>query len=333
MKSKKIFGFFSILVIVLSLATLINSVQAATTEITGDLGGAGYRIRIPDNWQQQGGNVVIACRGYSPTVPTSWSQTNYLMLLAQGYMVAESNYGTGGYCVKEGIIRTHQLTEYILDHYPVEGRVLLMGVSMGGNIALELGVKYPDLYAGVLDICGSKDLAPQYNDKIAYAALTNDAELQAALIAKQSSPTPFPFWVSTTAFPTTFPTLHDALQGFRGFSATSAEDIKTACGGYLPEEKPKEYQKISPTYSASDLKIPTITVHGTKDGLVPYAQSVAFKAAVEANGDSDLYRLYTVTNGEHANNAVAMKIPVCIPILLAWVNGVSVAPTTTPWPT
>jgi len=36
---------------------------------------------------------------------------------------------------------------------------------MGGNVALQLGAKYPDLYSGVLDVCGSKDLIDSYNKR------------------------------------------------------------------------------------------------------------------------------------------------------------------------
>jgi len=241
-------------------------------------------------------------------------------------MLAESTYGEWGYCVKEGVIRTHQLTEYILDHYPVTGKVLLLGISMGGDVALQLGAKYPQLYDGVLDICGTKDAAAQYNDKMLYSSLTNDNDLIAALIAKGSAVPPYPFGNIPN-----LPTLSDQLAAFRGFCLTSGGDIALACGGNTPEEKPKAYERISPTFSAADLTIPTITVHGDKDGLVAYSQSIAFEAAVAANGDSNLYRLYTVVGGEHANSPVRAKIPVCMTLLLDWVENGNPAPATPPW--
>jgi len=302
---------------------LIASVQADTfTEIKGKLGGADYRIRIPDNWD---GDLVIFCRGYSHTVPTSWKPDSFYQLLGQGYMLAESTYGEGGYCVKEGVIRTHQLTEYILDHYPVTGKVLLLGISMGGDVALQLGAKYPHLYDGVLDICGTKDAAAQYNDKMYYVSLTNDEDLIAALIVKGSAVPPYPF---ANVVP---PPLSDQLAAFRRYCLTSGGDIAIACGDNTPEEKPKAYERISPTFSAADITIPTITVHGDKDGLVAYSQSIAFEAAVAANGDSNIYRLYTVVNGEHANPPVVSKIPVCMPYLLDWVENGNPAPATPPW--
>ena len=303
---------------------LILSVQADTfTEITGKLGHADYRIRIPDSWS---GNLVVFCRGYTHTVPTSWPPDYYTSpIFDQGYMIAESNYGEGGYCVKEGVIRTHQLTEDVLDNYPVTGKVLLLGVSMGGCIALQLGAKYPKLYDGVLDICGTKDLAGSYEDKIYYASLTNDDDLIAALIAKGSAVPPYPFGLVVPS------PLSNQLAAFRGYCLTSGGDIALACGGNTPEEKPKAYERLSPTFSAADLTIPTITVHGDLDGLVPYSQSVAFEAAVAANGDSNLYRLYTVVGGEHADSPVRAKMPVCMSLLLDWVENGNPAPATAPW--
>jgi pimeloyl-ACP methyl ester carboxylesterase len=308
---------------------LVSTASADTQEIMGKLAKADYRIRIPDNWE---GNLVVVCRGYSPEVPTSWNPNSFWQLLGQGYMIAESNYGVGGYCVKEGVIRTHQLTEYVLDHYPVTGKVLLVGMSMGGNIALELGVKYPHLYDGVLDIAGTKDLKTQYYDKMYYASLTDYAELAAAIIANGGAVPAFPLVPPYVVTPEGWPgtDLEFQLFVFREFCLGSAGDIADACGG-TPDEKPKAYERVSPTFSAADLAIPTITVHGTKDTLVPYSASVAFEAAVAANGASDLYRLYTVVNGEHCNMPVMQKTPVCIPLLLDWVENGNPAPATTPW--
>jgi pimeloyl-ACP methyl ester carboxylesterase len=326
LKCKK---FSVVIVVAVMLSTLIGTQFVSTASavswqvITGKLGRANYRIRIPNNWD---GDLVIYCRGYSPQVPTSWSPNSFNQLLNQGYMFAESTYGKGGVCIKEGVIRTHQLTEYILDHYPVTGKVLLLGISMGGNIALQLGAKYPHLYDGVLDICGGKDSAAQYDDKMYYASLTNDDDLIAALISKGSAVPPFPF--VPPYFP---PPLSDQLAAFREYCLTSGGDIAIACGGNTPEEKPKAYERISPTFSAADITIPTITVHGDKDGLVPYSQSIAFEAAVAANGRLNLYRLYTVVGGEHANMAMLSKIPVCMPYLLDWVENGNPAPATPPW--
>ena len=147
---------------------VISGVTSSYTQTQTVLGGANCWIKIPDGWDNQG--LVLLCRGYShvldPNVIPLDAQS--VAFLSLGFATAASNYGEGAYCVKEGVIRTHQLTEYVIDNYDVTGYVYLFGASMGGNIVLELGAKYPDLYDGVFDLFGSKNLKTQYTDKMNY---------------------------------------------------------------------------------------------------------------------------------------------------------------------
>lgn len=294
------------------------------TQIT--LGGANSWIKIPDGWNHQ--RLVVLCRGYSHKLdPTSvpWEglggDINFLMM---GLATATSNYGEGGYCVKEGVIRTHQLTEYVIGNYGPTGYVYLFGASMGGNIVLQLGAKYPELYDGVFDLFGSKNLKTQYTEKMSYIGM-NDAELIAALAAAGSAVPPFPF----TIIPYPTATLSEKLDAFQAFAYNSGTDIWLACGGNTPEEKPKAYERISPTFSATDIAVPTITLHGTADGLVPYLQSMGFMNAVSEAGHSDLYRLYNVVGAGHgdiSNSIIGMRFGQ----LINWVENNVTPPDSTP---
>jgi pimeloyl-ACP methyl ester carboxylesterase len=160
---------------------------------------------------------------------------------------------------------------------------------MGGNVALQLGAKYPDLYDGVLDLCGPKDMAFEYADKM-YLAGLSDSALQIELNNR-----------GVTTYP--LPTL--AL--FKWFCQKLANDTAIECGG-TPDSKQKAYERVSPTYSALDVAVPTITLQGNKDSLVPYAESVAYKNAVTAAGHSDLYRLYIVPNAKHGDAALFSQV-------------------------
>ena len=40
-----------------------------------------------------------------------------------------------GFCMKEGMTHTLQLTAYVMDNFRVTGQVFLIGLSMGGQIA------------------------------------------------------------------------------------------------------------------------------------------------------------------------------------------------------
>jgi len=212
-------------------------------------------------------------------------------MISSGSAFAMSSYGAGGYCVLKGMNATYELTQYIMSTYNVT-RVVIMGVSMGGNIALELGEKYPQIYSAVLDISGSKGLAQQYNEKMDFAATTNDTELSAKIQAIGGKVPPFPLSMAP-------PPLSNQLQAFRSYCNVSAADIAAEAGG-TPDAAPQGYQAIDPIYHAN-ISIPVMTVHGTADGLVPYQRSLDYQAAVATAGKSSLFRLYTVVGGEHAD--------------------------------
>jgi outer membrane protein assembly factor BamB len=289
----------------LSGTQLIEEVAAIDyTEYTGTLDGADWALRIPDIWN---GMLVVCCRGYSHTpiadvrnsAPFS---TMGPALLDQGFAVAASDYGVGGYCVPEGVNSTIQLTEHIIENYNVTGRVFLLGGSMGGAVVLLLGEKYPELYSGVLDLFGVKDTIEQYETKTIWGIL-NDTELEAELTALTAPVPPFMF---------------PSLDTLRLFCNTSSTDIVSELGG-TPQDESEAYEAVSPLYNAN-ISIPVITVHGTSDALVPYSQSVAYQEAVADAGRSSLYRLYPVEGGQHGDPVTTTEVPVRFDELVEWSN-------------
>lgn len=160
-------------------AQFVGQVSAAGyTEYIGTLGGADFVVRFPDPWN---GMLVIVCRGYSPTSINATSaldlyntSNNVSSLLDQGFAVAASSYGSTGFCIQKGINTTYELTNYVINTYHITGKVFLYGISMGGAVALLLGEKYPDLYSGVLDVYGVKDLKEEYTVAMFVAVIENE---------------------------------------------------------------------------------------------------------------------------------------------------------------
>ncbi len=255
--------------------------NAGYSEIIGTLGGANFVIRIPDVWN---GMLVVGCRAYSHVFdPNSHFALDGICfpLISEGFAYASSSYGEGGYCIQKAVIRTHQLTEYVVDNYNVLGKVFLIGTSMGGNIALLLGEKYPNLYSGVLDICGPKDLKSLY-ESAQYVLSLTDEEISALL-----------------GIPI------EAVPAYRTFVEDWLADIQIECDGAL-EEKPQAYERISPTYHA-DITRPVISVLGGMDYIVPLEQTEMYQDAVVLAGHSDLYRVYIVPLGGHCDTPVIVE--------------------------
>jgi pimeloyl-ACP methyl ester carboxylesterase len=323
MKKTKTIVLVTLLALALIPTTIpiVPTASAATayTEINATLNGANYTLWIPNPIEAWTHTLVIYCHGYSHTEPTrplikasdgtaSWASA----MIAVGAAFAMSSYGAGGYCIQKGMNATYDLTRYLVSTYNVT-KVMVMGVSMGGNTALLLGQKYPNVYSAVLDICGSKGIAQQYRDKIDYAATTNDTQLAAKITAAGGKVPPFPLSMTP-------PPLSSQLQAFRDFCNVSAADIAAECGG-TPDAVPQAYRSVDPIYNAN-ISIPTMTVHGTADTLVPYSRSLDYQAAVAAAGKSSLYRLYTVVGGEHGDSIVQGVAGAHFTELVAW----SIAP-------
>jgi len=281
------------------------------TQTTIVLGGALDAIKIPDIWN---GKLVMLCRGGLSVDLNAIPMDLYTIFLKKGFATAASTYGVNGMCIKEGMIRTHQLTEYVVDNYGITGNVYLFGMSMGGSVALELGAKYPDVYSGVLEMSGLKNMITQYNDAVYYSGITNDADLIAALLAKDGLNPPFPM-----------PT----IAAFRDNAVNGISAFIEACGG-TSNEKIQAYERISPTFSATDITVPTITVHGTKDGLAPYSTALEFMNAVTLAGHSDMYRLYKVVNGQHGDPSITSQISSMLDKLVNWAEAGTIPSPSTP---
>jgi dipeptidyl aminopeptidase/acylaminoacyl peptidase len=281
----------------------VKAITAEYTETIGTLDGAQFVIRIPDIWN---GMLVVYCHGYSATTPTSAITSfynNYIStLLDKGYAVAASTYGTGGFCIQQGMNSTYHLTEYLVDTYNVTGKVFLVGGSMGGAIALLLGEKYPNIYSGVLDLFGMKNMTDQYVTKARWANLS-DADLRAELDA---------LTVPASIY------LYGTVQSFRSFVASNVPLFENETGG-TPMTTPEAYEDRSPVYHAN-ISIPVITIHGTSDAVVPFYESLMYQTAVANAGHADLYRLYNVTGGEHTSPSIYAEFSTRFDELVAWSN-------------
>ena len=173
--NKKVFSVITLITLISTLISFAPTAQAKVTETdmgdyteyVGTLGGAGFALLMPDDWN---GKLVVFCHPYFDE--SMWSNDpkggafymlylGFIGMTGGGYAVAYSTFGELGYCVQKGMIRTHQLTQWVIGHFGPE-KVFLYGYSMGGSIALLLAEKYPMVYDGVLDVVGVKDYAGLY---------------------------------------------------------------------------------------------------------------------------------------------------------------------------
>lgn len=333
--NKKISRLSMIFSIILILSAIVGTQFVATvnakkpivnvypgyTQQLGALGGANYEILVPNNWN---GMLVIGVRGYSHTEPPITGlmhQIGMNMINIRGVAFAWSTFGEGGTCINKGMIRTHQLTEYVIENYEVTGKVFLYGISMGGLISCLLAEKYPNLYDGVLDLCGPKDMASLYYYKKDIIDLTTAAEIKAYL---SGAPADMPEWFTSGLNNT-------ELMQWRKMLTVQLADQAIEFGG-TPETKPKVFERMAPIYHA-DISIPVISLIGELDTGVPTFQFDMYYDAVEEAGSLDYYRSYMITNATHASLPIFQAGTIRFTQLMNWaVTGTPPPPTPPPIP-
>jgi pimeloyl-ACP methyl ester carboxylesterase len=329
MKKKILICIFAILMITL---TLIAPALAVKPEITydstnhytryvGELGGAAYEIFMPDNWN---GDLVIGCKGFTlstaefPQIDSLNTHTIGLQFMTSTaptrFAYAQSTYGEIGFCMKAGMLHTHQLTQYIIDNFGVTGKVYLIGLSMGGQIAQMLIDKHPELYAGVLDVCGNKDTTAFYNYWQDVANLPADPSAIRTYLIGYPTMLPAPF-VANIPDLTLTKTIREA-------AAQVVLDVQTECGG-TPESKPQAYDRLSPTCHA-DIAVPVISMIARADLKVPIQHFNEYYDAVAAADCLGNYRSYTILGAQHCDATIISNIPRYFQLLTDWVNGIAV---------
>lgn len=139
-------------------ADLARTAAVAATSAQHEEGtigpGALYSFDVPEAWN---GGLVLFEHGYSfPQSPVALPDVAPLrdFWLQQGYAVAISSFSENGWAVAEATRQSHQLLGMFADRYGEPGTTLVVGVSMGGLVALALTERYPDQIDGSLLVSG-----------------------------------------------------------------------------------------------------------------------------------------------------------------------------------
>lgn len=123
---------------------------------TGTLANAGYKIIIPDNWNQ---SLILYAHGYEfmGSRPRQSENPDFEVRMRpfweRGYAVAASDYSVQGYSIPQGVDETEALRKYFIARYGTPQQTIMAGTSMGGGITLAMIENYPDGYDGALAMC------------------------------------------------------------------------------------------------------------------------------------------------------------------------------------
>ena len=219
MLRKTVYLVFFLLVFSLQF---VNAQTTGAIELSGELSGAPYRIRVPSNWN---GTLLIYAHGYRDRADHPGEVDNRAadvapsdalepVLLAQGYALAGSAYRNNGWAVQEGIDDLKNLSTFFNSTVSKPQYTILWGFSMGSVITLASMERYSSLYDGAMAGCSvgagttsswdaSGDLALAYDKLFGMPAswgtpgnvrddLDFETEVQPKLTAEVSNPANFP---------------------------------------------------------------------------------------------------------------------------------------------
>lgn len=157
--------------------------QAGPLDLTGELQGAPYEIRVPAEWN---GTLVVYAHGYSDAADHPGEVENRTpqafvddtveeVLLEAGYGLAGSAYASNGWAVADGIHDTKQLVNHFRSVAGNPVRVILVGFSMGSVVAFESIERFSGIYDGAIPACAVGAGAPRAFDGTLAVAAAYDA--------------------------------------------------------------------------------------------------------------------------------------------------------------
>lgn len=117
-------------------------------------GGARWTSEMPANWN---GTLLLYSRGYSPSAgnPAAAPQQHREALLAAGYALAGSDYGSGGWAIEQAVPAQRATIAAFAAKHGKPKRVIAWGSSMGGLVTTALAEMKGSGIDGAAPMCAS----------------------------------------------------------------------------------------------------------------------------------------------------------------------------------
>lgn len=155
--------------IALSLVSLISlsliqrspAAKAASLDLSGEINGAPYRIRVPEVWN---GTLLIFAHGYRDKAdhPGEIDNRNADVapnpaleapLLAQGFALAGTAYKDNGWAIEDAIQDVKNLAVFFRDNVAQPQRTIIVAASLGTFVGFKSMEQFGGIYDGALCLC------------------------------------------------------------------------------------------------------------------------------------------------------------------------------------
>ncbi|HEX5707226.1 MAG TPA: hypothetical protein VFX96_08020 [Pyrinomonadaceae bacterium] len=156
--------------------------QVGPLDLSGEINGAPYRIKVPANWN---GTLLVFAHGYrdkadhagevdNRTADASPNPALDPALLAQGYAIAGSAYRDNGWAVDEGVQDTKALVNFFRANVAKPDRTILWGFSLGSVVTFKSMEQFGGVYDGAIAACAVGSGAPRTWDTASSLFLAYD---------------------------------------------------------------------------------------------------------------------------------------------------------------
>ena len=150
-----------LLLLSLTLIDRAPSAKAAPLDLSGELHGAPFRIRVPEVWN---GTLLIFAHGYRDKAdhPGEIDNRNADVapnaaleapLLAQGFALAGSAYKDNGWAIEDAIHDTKNLALFFKENVARPQRTIIVAASLGTFVGYKSMEQFNGIYDGALCLC------------------------------------------------------------------------------------------------------------------------------------------------------------------------------------
>ena len=153
------------IVLLVSLALIDHSpaAKAAPLDLSGEIHGAPFRIRVPETWN---GTLLIFAHGYRDKAdhPGEIDNRNADVapnaaleapLLAQGFALAGSAYKDNGWAVEDAIQDTKNLALFFRANVAQPQRTIIVAASLGTFVGYKSMEQFNGIFDGALCLCSA----------------------------------------------------------------------------------------------------------------------------------------------------------------------------------
>ena len=155
-------GLFLLLALVPASSPVVKATgPVGPLDLSGEINGAPYRIRVPENWN---GTLLVFAHGYrdkadhpgeidNRNADIAPSAALEAPLLAQGFALSGTAFKDNGWAIGDAIQDAKNLAVFFRDNVAKPDRTILWAASVGTVAALKSMEQFNGIYDGALCLC------------------------------------------------------------------------------------------------------------------------------------------------------------------------------------